>query len=375
MQIYWFTNRSFNDLCSTTQLSLANGIISHGHDLTIIGPGPEKNDVKWNHVVVERSSIRGLQAKTLGKNMAKYVKNIPTNEGQKVVVLVHWSLVKYLCTKLNNREIIWQIMDRSPPADSGILAKLQKKVWEKAWDLTGVGHCKGGFVVSQNHKKLVEKHCGREMNNISILPAGVDLTLFNSSTRTDTQSISNISFVYHGRIDKNRGIIEMVNILQKLSALGHKSKLTLIGKGNAVGMMKKLALKTQGNYEIEIFDAMPQEKLAQKISQSNFGLLPMPYQRVWAVASPLKRSEYLASGLLVFGIDHTGHQLEGAENDFFGLFSQQELATKGTDWVINAATSASLGQAKVRARMYAEEHCSWDCSITILMAHLERAVE
>ena len=65
----------------------------------------------------------------------------------------------------------------------------------------------------------------------------------------------------------------------------------------------------------------------------------------------------------------------GFNIDFFGLFSQQELATKGTDWVINAATSASLGQAKVRARMYAEEHCSWDCSITILMAHLERAVE
>ncbi|HIG02761.1 MAG TPA: hypothetical protein EYQ53_00035 [Candidatus Poseidoniales archaeon] len=375
MQIYWFTNRSFNDLCSTTQLSLANGIIRHGHDLTIIGPGPEKTGVKWNHVVVERSCIRGLQARSLGKNMAKYVKNISTNKGQKVAVLVHWSLVKYLSTKLNNQDIIWLITDRSLPADSGILAKLQKKVWKKAWDLAGVGHCKGGFVVSQNHKKLVEKHCRREINNISILPAGVDLTLFNPSIRTSAQSISDISFVYHGRIDKNRGIIEAVDILQKLSALGHKSKLTLIGKGNAVGVMKKLALKSQNNYEIEIFDVMPQDKLAQKISQSNFGLLPMPCQRVWAAASPLKRSEYLASGLLVFGIDHPGHQLEGAENDFFGLFTQQELATKGTDWVINAATSASLGQAKVRARKYAEENCSWDHSITILINHLERAVE
>lgn len=373
MQLFWFTNRSFSDLCSTTQLALANGIIKQGHELSIIGPGPEKTDVKWHHEVIKGSSVRGLQARTLGQKMAIFARNMPINREQKVVVLVHWSLVKYLSNELNKQGISWLIMDRSPPADSGFLAKLQKKVWVNAWNLVDEEYCKGGFVVSKNHHQLVENYCRKKLNNVAILPAGVDLTTFAPSNISPPSK--DISFVYHGRIDKNRGILNMTTILQKISMLGHKSKLTLIGEGDAVNAIKKLALNPKGGYDIALYDKMPQRQLAQILSESNFGILPMPHQEVWAVASPLKRSEYLACGLLVFGIDHPGHKLSEAGSEYMGLFSAQEMATKGVDWVIASASSPSLAQAKNSARKYAEQHCSWDNSVYTLVNHLERAVE
>lgn len=382
MQIFWFTNRSFNDLCSTTQLSLANGIYRAGHSLTIIGPGPAKRNVEWQHLVVKRSSVKGLQSHSLGRGMLKIAKEIPLSTNRAVVAIVHWSLAKYLGATLNNRGITWMIMDRSPPADTGLLAKLQKRVWVKAWRMVEREYCKGGFVVSPKHHKMVEKYCKRKLNNIASLPAGVNLDIFtplsgNSSSETTSAELTKcpISFVYHGRIDKSRGIINMVNILQKTANQSHLSKLTLIGEGNAVEQIKRLARETQPGFKIELFDTMPQEELARTLSLSTFGLLPMPFQEVWAVASPLKRSEYLACGLLIFGIDHSGHQLENTDGSFFGLFSQQELATKGVAWVIENATGTSLDKSKSNARAYAETFCSWDNSVATLIGHLESAFE
>ena len=61
------------------------------------------------------------------------------------------------------------------------------------------------------------------------------------------------------------------------------------------------------------------------LQEYHIGLLPMPNLPVWNISSPLKRSEYISSGLLVIGINHSGHHLpvniEGT--DWYQLFEQQ----------------------------------------------------
>ncbi len=59
----------------------------------------------------------------------------------------------------------------------------------------------------------------------------------------------------------------------------------------------------------------------------------MPASRVWSLASPLKRSEYLAAGLLVYGMDHSGHQIEGASDAWFKLSPQEDFHEDAIEWM------------------------------------------
>ena len=51
------------------------------------------------------------------------------------VAIVDWRLIKYLHATLSNKSIPWILLDRSPPADKGLLAKLQWPIWKKSWRL------------------------------------------------------------------------------------------------------------------------------------------------------------------------------------------------------------------------------------------------
>ena len=63
-----------------------------------------------------------------------------------------------------------------------------------------------GFVVSEAHANFAGKYC-RRRNCIHILPAGVDTELFQPISKpTDLEAPS---FVYHGRLDKHRGVLAL----------------------------------------------------------------------------------------------------------------------------------------------------------------------
>ena len=115
---------------------------------------------------------------------------------------------------------------------------------------------------------------------------------------------------------------------------------------------------------LEVTESLPQEKLANLLSTYDVGLLPMPEDKVWNLASPLKRSEYLASGMVVCGIDHTGHQLSES-GEWLKLSSQEEFITKTVSW-IRSLTRDSLSKLQIESRNYAEKNLSWSHSIDTL---------
>ena len=68
MRITWFTGRSLNDLCSTTQIELANGLANRGHEITLVNGDaiPSQDEQMFSHIPLNTSGIRGLQSKFLG---------------------------------------------------------------------------------------------------------------------------------------------------------------------------------------------------------------------------------------------------------------------------------------------------------------------
>ena len=241
------------------------------------------------------------------------------------------------------------LMDRSPPADRGILAKLQWPNWNKAW-----AKAIRGAVVSEAHRQFVVDYTQTPRASIGVIPAGVDLELFQHGEKGGS-----IRMVYHGRVDVNRGVMSLPMILAGLHAKGVDATLHIHGSGDAVKRLQNIEMNG-----LEVTEAIPQDEIANLLSKYDLGLLPMPENKVWNLASPLKRSEYLGSGLVICGIDHAGHRINES-GEWLQLFTQKEFITSTVDW-IKSMDRDSLSELQKEAREYAEENLSWSHSVDAL---------
>lgn len=352
MKILWLTGRSFTDLCSTTQIEIANGLCEKGHSVSIVnGDGKTMTDVKWEHYALGIKARKGTNTRRLGLACAHHLHSTSPNSVD--VVIVEWRLLPYVFNELKKKNLPWSLMDRSPPAYRGLLAKLQWLGWKKAWRIARKNNSPC-FVVSSAHAELVNARIGKK--KCVIVPAGVNLERFKPRTRRTT-----LTMVYHGRLDKNRGVLALPMLARKARNRGIEVDLILIGKGDAWGALKTIA---ENQTFIDVRENIPNLQLAEVLSECHLGLLPMPDQRIWRLASPLKRSEYLASGLVVLGIDHSGHQLMDSKAPFMQLFDQSEFHSKGCLLLENMIEEGEL--LSLQARSYAKNNLSWEISVDIV---------
>ena len=195
-----------------------------------------------------------------------------------------------------------------------------------------------------------------------MLQAGVDLELFKPQPKRPTTTM-----VYHGRLDRHRGVLACAMLAQKARLEGVEVDVLFVGEGNLMASLKALA---QANEFIHVHGTLPQDELAELLGTCHLGLLPMPKRTVWALASPLKRSEYLASGLPVFGIDHEGHRLDGVEDAWFTLVPQEDFHLDGLK-VLRAL--ANRPEREDGPRAHAEKHLGWSSTVddfaSVLTSH------
>mgnify|MGYP001280130584 CR=1 FL=1 len=341
MKIVWLSSRVLgNDLCSTTQFQLANGLVAKGHAVDLYSPGYSVGNT-FSHHSIKRSKRRGFQASSIVKNLGNRIDEINLAD----VVLIDWPI--FAITKKIKPPVI--LMDRSPPADSGFLAMLQWKPWYKAWS-----NAIRGTTVSSAHSEFVVDETQTPQASIGVIPAGVDLDLFQSR-----QKDGPIKLAYHGRVDMHRGVMSLPMILSGLRSEGIDATLHIHGTGNAVKRLRKI--KMQG---LEVTGAVPQGEIADLLSNYDIGLLPMPEYKIWNIASPLKRCEYLASGMVICGVDHAGHQIEGS-GDWLQLFSEEQFISGTVAW-IKSLDRESLSVLQKESRAYAEKNSSWSHSVDAL---------
>ncbi len=364
MNIAWFTVRQWADLCSTTTDALAHGMVSHGHDLTVFNHDPSSHHeaAPWSHVHLERSERRGFQARSLAKSAARWLSTSP-QAADLHVVLVDWPLLPTLMPTLArlNRPVV--LVDRSPPADDGLFGRLQWKVWRRAWQCLRYGRIEAGIVVSPAHARFVATQAGVRESSVHVVPAGVNVDAF------EVQAVapSPLRLVYHGRLDKNRGVLALPMLVHRLHQSGMEAELTLIGEGDALPALRDLAAERPW---MTLVPTVARDDLPAQLAKHHVGLLPMPATKVWRLASPLKRSEYLAAGLLVFGVDHDGHRLEGVDEAWYRLVDQADFLTGGVAW-LKQLDEQALIDGSAAARAHAEKACSWTASVEVVESLLQ----
>ena len=220
------------------------------------------------------------------------------------------------------------------------------------------GNSSCGCVVSEAHRNFVIHKTGVHTESIVTLPAGVDLEQFQSGDRFEK-----LTLVYHGRLDRHRGVMALPMLLRKSQSLGIDAELILVGEGDAFSSLQAIA---DNDASIQVKQSLPQKELAKLLSHCHVGLLPMPERKVWTIASPLKRSEYAASGLLIFGIDHAGHRFTTDEElGWMNLVPQDEFHDAGGKWLAHVQDSDFEALSR-KSRMFAEKNLAWERTVEAL---------
>ena len=358
MQVMWFSANSVNDMCFTSQRELALGLIKNDYSVQFINKDKENthSDYDWTHVSIQYTDIAGLKSSSLAKNMAKWLSTQTISDA--TVAVVDWRLIAKLHVQLTEKKIPWVLLDRSPPADQGILARLQWPVWRKAWKLVNKSNNSCGTVVSTAHQQFTMDKSLISSNKLFQIPAGVDLEKFSPG-----ESTGQLRLIYHGRLDKHRGVLALPMLVRKAITAGLDVNLKLIGSGDCFSDLQKIASEFD---EITVFPMMSNEEVANHLKESTVGILPMPEIDMWAISSPLKRSEYCASGLLIFGIDHNGHRFDGHQKPWMRLVPQYDFHDEGVKWLLEL-NETKISELSKQSRQYAEENLSWDVSVNSLI--------
>ena len=341
MRVSWLSGRVLGkDLCGTTQSSLADGLVGLGHEVFVYSPGHSYSE-KFQHIPLQKGKIKGLLWWGNIQSLRTHLGAINASDH----VLVDWRLHSITPLITTN----WTLIDRGPPADRGMLSIFQWKQWSRGWKKAN-----SGTAVSEKHADFIHLRTGMPLNRITVLQAGADMAKFTPGLKGGPLKIA-----YQGRIDFHRGVLLLPQILNGLQKRGVEASLHIHGEGDAVHTIKQMDVDN-----LHLTSALDSNKLAACQSAYDVGILPMPKSKVWELASPLKRSEYLASGMIICGIDHMGHQLPKS-GEWLQLYPEEKFVEMCCEWLAGL-NRQDLQPLQKSARTYAETHLNWDYTARIL---------
>jgi len=326
MNITWITGRDLDvDLASTTEVGLIGAINNKKNIVRVMSPTENIDNYNFEHIKFNKIRFRGLETFSAGFSLNNKFKGNKLIQEFSDCVIVDWCYVPFLRKELVKMEKPWFIIDRGPPVYRSLLTKIQKRIWKKAWKIASKS-AHGGFVVSKEHGKLVSK-IGLQIK-IHILNAGTNLNQFKENNR----NIDDVVILsYCGRIDKNRGLVSIINLSKELEKESIKHIVNLMGEGDYVNYVKSIAKKSES---IIYHGKIPRLEVYDILQKSHFGIMPMPDKKVWKAASPIKLAEYIASGLLIIGQDHPGNKTK--ENEKWSFLIKGEAWFKETPLIIKS---------------------------------------
>ncbi len=299
--ILWITGRRMaSDLASSTERGLFMALKMKGHNVTMHYPNENqsnKNDIDGLHPSLNDSKIKGMRSRAASLSASKLIRNIDIENPP--YLLVDWRLVPWIKNELSTYPNSWFLVDRGPPAYRGLLSKIQWIYWSKSWRIAN-NFASGGLVVSEEHGRLVKSRSGA---SIPLCPISGSVAASSIKPRPRIEIPESVEIVYVGRLDQNRGILDIQKIVDWGIESNTKLSIHIAGDGDSSSILR-------ADSRITHHGILDHQKVHELLLKCDIGLLPMPPGIVWSTASPLKLAEYAAAGLAVVGTDHLGHRLE-----------------------------------------------------------------
>lgn len=208
------------------------------------------------------------------------------------------------------------------------------------------------FVANNETKNVIESEYNVTPEKISILPNGVNLSLFNNSKKKNPKKI-----VFTGAMYYHRGLDVLLNAIPKIVKKIPDAEFSLIGSGDELSKLKKLVKKNHVENNVEFKGWIDRDDIPKNIADASIGIGPLRLTEVTSGALPIKVLEYMAASMPIIAQKGTLPE-DVLQNDRNGLFIEgvDDLAEKIIFLLENQEKMESMGQqSKEMAKKF-----SWD---------------
>jgi glycosyltransferase involved in cell wall biosynthesis len=166
---------------------------------------------------------------------------------------------------------------------------------------------------------------------LGIWPSGVTPRIFQGAALRRNWPSKNepVRLIYIGTLRFERNLNQLCRAVIRANQLGMAFRMVVLGDGPARRSLQEIAVRSEGDIVVE--GSVPHVEIPMFLEKAHVGVTPLPASndRMFAISSPIKMFEYMASGLAVLTTSNICHTNvvgdgnyafwaeEGTEEDLF----------------------------------------------------------
>ena len=316
---------------------IVNKLAELGNEVTVITPNLDWNGEQYNPNI--NSKIKVVRTETPSKSRIKVAaRRCQANMKKQAMELGKHQKFDFVFSIFHPFHLVpkaageaakeFQIpsivkIDDAKYEKSTGIKSIQRKV-EKIINSKTLRTANKVLVSNNDTAKVIINEYGVTPERISIVPNGVDLSLFNGAEKKNPKKV-----VFAGAMYYHRGLDVLIEAIPKIIKKIPDAKFILLGSGNELEKLKGIVLEKNLERSVEFKGWIERENIPQNISDASIGIGPLRLTDVTSRALPIKVLEYMAVSLPIIAQKGTlpDNVLVNGKNGYF-VDGSEDLAEK-----------------------------------------------
>ena len=316
---------------------IINKFAELGNDVTVITPDLYWNGEQFNPEI--NSKIKIIRTETPSRTKIKVAaRRCQSNIKNKSIEVGKLKQFDFIFTIFHPFHLVPKAaVEAAKKLDIPSIVKVDDAIYEKASGIKSLQRkiekmingktLRSGtkILVSNNEtKKIIIDEYNVMQEKISIVPNGVDLSMFNITKKKNPKKV-----VFAGAMYYHRGLDVLLETIPLVIEKIPDAKFVLLGSGTEMDKLKEIVSKNKLDNSVEFKGWIEREKIPENIADASIGIGPLRLTEVTSRALPIKVLEYMAVSLPVIAQKGTlpNDVLENEKNGFF-IENHIELAEK-----------------------------------------------
>jgi glycosyltransferase involved in cell wall biosynthesis len=373
MNILWFLAKDFDVALDVSARLATIRHLEKNHDLTIVTSYRREKrydyKIRSRLVYLTRGKFPLLKTWHLYKQILDFFKKGIDLDLVDVVYLnsKNYFLLKKLSKlrKTHGFKLVFDI--RTLPVDPSPLKKRISEILFRKNLRLAAEKFDGLTYITDEMRRYCKTRYHLPEHRSEVWSSGVDLDVFKPSD--SPRQNGKFRLIYHGVINRNRGIGTIVRAMEKIKE--REIEVFLMGGGEGVLEVKELIRHFRLEERVVFHPPVPHHEVPRYINEADAGILPFPLWPGWNVSSPIKLFEYLACGKPVVVTKIPAHTdvLDGRDFAFWAENSTaDDIARAISEAYKNKNNFDDLG---TQAREFVKMNHSWERQLSKLDRFLE----
>ena len=316
---------------------IINKFAELGNDVTVITPDLYWNGEQFNPEI--NSKIKIIRTETPSRTKIKVAaRRCQSNIKNKSIEVGKLNQFDFIFTIFHPFHLVPKAaVEAAKKLDIPSIVKVDDAIYEKASGIKSLQRkiekmingktLRAGtkILVSNNEtKKIIIDEYNVIQEKISIVPNGVDLSMFDITKKKNPKKV-----VFAGAMYYHRGLDVLLETIPLVIEKIPDAKFVLLGSGTEMDKLKEIVSKNKLDNSVEFKGWIEREKIPENIADASIGIGPLRLTEVTSRALPIKVLEYMAVSLPLIAQKGTlpNDVLENEKNGFF-IENHIELAEK-----------------------------------------------